>query len=105
MPPSPPRATDLSPGDKVLVLGIPEPDYLREAAARLTAGILVVIADDEPVRIARREFRELANVMFQPGSAAEIPWRDGFFTKVIDMRQGEWPDPGRVAAEISRVLG
>jgi hypothetical protein len=103
---APPRsqATDLNPDDKVLILGIPDPDFVREAAARLTAGILVAIGDGESVRAARRQFRELVNVMFMPGSPHEIPWHDRFFTKVIDTRAGEWPNPDRVAAEILRVL-
>jgi hypothetical protein len=101
----PPRATDLDPSDKVLILGIPEPDYLRAAAARLTGGIIVLIADEDPVRTARRQFCELVNVMFLPGAPHEIPWHDHFFTKVIDTRAGEWPDRDRVAAEITRVLG
>lgn len=98
------RAIDLKPDDKVLILGIPEAEFVRDAAARLMHGMLVVIGDDEAVGAARREFRELVNVMCMPGSPDEIPWHDGFFTRVIDTRAGAWPNPDRVAAEISRVL-
>jgi hypothetical protein len=96
-------ATDFAPDDKVLYLGIPDPAVVREAAARITRGVLVAIGDAEQVRASRREFRDLPNVMFVPGTPDEIPWRDGFFTRVIDTRDGNWPDPAKVAAEVARV--
>jgi hypothetical protein len=89
--------------DKVLFLGIPDVAVIRGVAARLTRGVLVAIDDAERVRAARREFRDLANAMFVPGSPDEIPWQDGFFTRVIDTREGDWPNPRRVAEEMRRV--
>lgn len=100
----PQPATDLAPDDKILYLGIPDSTVIRAAASRLTCGLIVAIGDAEKVREARREFRDLTNAMFVPGSPDEIPWRDGFFTRVVDTRDGDWPDPQRVAAEISRVV-
>jgi len=100
----PPPATDFAPDDKVLFLGIPDPAVVREAASRLTRGILVAIGDAEQVRAARREFRDLTNVMFVPGTPDQIPWQDGFFTRVIDNREGDWSNPQRVAAELKRVV-
>jgi hypothetical protein len=97
------QATDFSSGDKVLYLGIPAPAVVREIAARLTGGILVAIGDADEVRTSRREFCDLLNVMFVPGTPDEIPWQDGFFSRVIDTRDGNWPDPAKVAAEIARV--
>jgi hypothetical protein len=41
--------------------------------------------------------------MFVPGLPDEIPWKDGFFTRVVDSRAGDWPNPQRVAAELKRV--
>ena len=96
-------ATDFAPDDKVLYLGIPDSPVIRAAASRLTRGLLVAIDGPEKVRLSRREFRDLPNVMFVPGTPDEIPWRDGFFTRVIDYRNGNWPDPPKVAAEIARV--
>ena len=97
-------ATELEPDDRLLILGIPEPDFLREASARLTAGMVVALAEDGPVRAARLEFRSLVNVMFVPGTPEAIPWQDRYFTKVVDVSSGAWPNPRRVAAEVSRVL-
>jgi hypothetical protein len=96
-------ATDFTPDDKVLYLGIPDSAVIRAAASRLTRGVLVAIDGAEKVRLSRREFRDLPNVMFVPGTPGEIPWHDGFFTRVIDARDGNWPDPAKVAAEIARV--
>jgi hypothetical protein len=96
-------ATDFAPDDKVLYLGIPDSAVIRAAATRLTRGVLVAIDDAEKVRLSRREFRDLPNVMFVPGTPDEIPWRDGFFSRVIDTRAGDWPNPQRIAAEIERV--
>jgi hypothetical protein len=96
-------AIDFAPDDQVLYLGIPDSAVIRDAASQLTRGVLVVIDDGERVRASRREFRDLTNVMFVPGTPGEIPWRDGFFTRVIDTRQGDWPNPHRVAAEITRI--
>ncbi|MCS6953815.1 MAG: methyltransferase domain-containing protein [Bryobacterales bacterium] len=93
----------LRPDDRVLLLSIPEPAVVAEMAARLTAGILVGLGGDEEVRAARRAARDLENVMFVPAPLEEIPWRDGFFTKVIDWR-GAWANPEQVAREVARVL-
>lgn len=95
--------TDLQPGDKVLLLGIPDAAAVRDIAARLTSGILVVLGGEEEVRAARREFRDLENVMCVPASADGIPWQDGYFTRVIDAGAA-WPDPNRLQLEIKRVL-
>jgi len=99
----PQPAIDFAPDDKVLYLGIPDSAVIRAAAARLTRGILVAMDDAARVRAARREFHDFTNVMFVPGLPDEIPWKDGFFTRVVDSRAGDWPNPQRVAAELKRV--
>src|SRR5690242_13927079 len=96
-------ATEFASDDKVLYLGIPDAATVRAAAARLSRGILVAMDGAAKVREARREFRDLSNVMFVPGTPDEIPWQDAFFTRVIDTHDGDWPDPQRVAAEVKRV--
>jgi hypothetical protein len=93
---------DLRPDDRVLLLGIPDPRVIAEAAARLSQGVLVALGEEERVREARRAARDLHNVMFVPGTPDEIPWDDGFFTRVVDL-VGHWPSPDRVRLEIERV--
>ena len=94
--------TDLRPDERVLFLGIPAPEVIQEAAARVTQGVIVAFGDSEKVREARRAARDLENVMFVPATPDEIPWPDGFFTRVVDL-VGEWPSPERVHAEVQRV--
>jgi hypothetical protein len=92
----------LRPDDRVLLIGIPDFAVIAECARRLERGILVAMGEDEAVRQARKAARHLENVMFVPGAPDEIPWRDGFFTRVIDL-VGDWPEPERVRSEIARV--
>lgn len=84
--------------ERVLFLGIPAPEVIREWAARLERGLIVVLAED--IHEARRVHAALENVMFVPGTAEEIPWQDAFFTRVIDT---EGPRGDRAAREIARV--
>lgn len=88
------------PDDRVLVLqpeslGTPR---LREWARALSDGILVGVGESSAIRIVRHELADCENVLFVPGSRKEIPWRDGFFTVIVDA-EGEAETP-----EIRRVL-
>ena len=104
MPAQSGRVIEVRPDDRVLILGIPEPAALREMALRLISGVVVALGEDEAVAEARRAHRDLANVMCIRATPDEIPWRDSWFTRVIDLREGDWPDPDKVAREIRRVL-
>lgn len=68
---------------------------MRAFAARLWNGALVAMGTDDEVRAARREFRDLLNVMFVPAAPDENPWQEGYFTVVIDTRPGPVPEAGR----------
>jgi hypothetical protein len=94
--------TTLHPDERLLFLGIPEQAVIAETAARLPNGLIVAFGDAEQVREARRSARDLENVMFVPATPDEIPWPDGFFTRVIDLIR-RWPSPERVESEIRRV--
>jgi len=78
-------------GDRALVLGLAHCSSarLREWAVALTDGFLVGIGEDDAVHRARRELSDLENVMFTPGSRAEIPWKEVFFTAILDAEGGE----------------
>ena len=74
------------PHDRVLVL---QPERysaprLREWSHALRGGILVGLGDAGAIRTVRRELADCENVLFTPGSRQEIPWRDGFFTVIVD---------------------
>jgi|ERR1017187_5367830 Methyltransferase domain len=92
----------IRPDDRVLLLGIPEAAVVEAIARSLSRGLLVAIGEDDAVRSARKAARDLDNVLFVPGAPDELPWRDGFFTVVIDTA-GKWPDPDKVRREIARV--
>lgn len=90
----------LRPGDRVLVLGLAQcaPARLREWAAALTEGFLVGVGEESAVRRARRELADVENALFTPGSRADIPWKELFFTLILDA------EGGAETAEMRRVL-
>lgn len=90
-------AIRIQPGERVLVVGLCRREHIARwaEAALLLAG---VSENEDEIRAARREFASLDNVMFSPGNRHEIPWRDGWFTTIIDAEGGE-PSP-----EMMRVL-
>ena len=49
-----------------------------------------------------RALCDLENVMVVPGTPDELPWRDGFFTRIIDT-VGNWPEAEKVRRELERV--
>jgi hypothetical protein len=77
---------DLRPEDRILLLGIPDPEVVAGIAGRLTGGLLVAMGDAAEVRAARAAARDCENVMFVVFDGPHIPWRDGFFTQIIDLR-------------------
>ncbi len=94
---------ELAPDDRVLLLWLPPAEVLRQAAARLERGGVVALGSRDEVYEARPAVRDLVNVMLHPGPPEDIPFRDGFFTKVIDA-ECRWRDAARVAQETARVL-
>ncbi|MCP5117293.1 MAG: class I SAM-dependent methyltransferase [bacterium] len=94
---------DIRPDDRVLLTSIPEIDVVLALSDRLTKGMLVGLGAMEEVAEARQAAREKSNVMFQPGSAAEIPWQNEFFSTVIDTRC-DWARPEQALKEILRAL-
>jgi hypothetical protein len=93
----------LTPGDRVLFIGIPEPALLAEFAAVVTRGIVVAIGPPEQVWEARAACAHLENVMAAPGTADEIPWQENFFSWVVHTRPPGTLD-ALAAREIFRVL-
>lgn len=94
---------DIRPADRVLLVSIPSIELVLELARRLERGSLVGLGSAGEIQAARRATRHLVHVMFQPGSPEEIPWQDGYFSKVIDVA-GSWREPAAAAREVARVL-
>jgi hypothetical protein len=84
--------------DRVLLLMIPEPDVLASIARILVRGVVVAIGPSEKVDQGRQALADFDNVMLLNGGPGRIPWRDGYFTKVV-APPGVEPD-----SEWSRVL-
>jgi len=93
----------LDPTDRVLLVSAPAAAFVIELARRLERGVVVGLGGADEIAPLRRATRDLVNVMFQPGSADEIPWADGFFSVVVDLKGG-WRDPRGAAREVARVL-
>jgi len=89
--------------ERVLLLTVPPSGLVAALSRRLERGIVVALGEREAVHSARRALREYRNVMFHPGTPTEIPFEDGFFTRIIDF-SGGWHEPERVAGEIARAL-
>jgi hypothetical protein len=90
----------LASADRVLLLGLQRAGAarIRDWAAQLTDGFLVGVDSDPAIRTARRELVDLDNALFTAGSRDEIPWREAYFTLILD---GEG---GVATAEMRRVL-
>ncbi len=95
---------EVRPDDRVLLLGIPQPEFIRKIAAQAERGVVVGLGTDDAVREARRLSSDVHNVMLVPAPTAEIPWQDQFFTLVIDP-ETEWSDADSTAEELARVMG
>lgn len=95
---------EIRPDDRILLLGIPEPEFIRKIAAQAVRGIVVGLGTDDAVREARRTLSDVHNVMLVPAPTEEIPWQDTFFTVAIDAGS-DWLDVDATAAELARVMG
>lgn len=73
--------------DRVLVVGVAQCGDLAGYARRCQ--LLVGIGTEAEVRAARRECAHLDNVMFTAGDRESIPWREEFFTVILDADGGE----------------
>jgi ubiquinone/menaquinone biosynthesis C-methylase UbiE len=105
------RRMDLHAGERVLDLGCGS-GWATRLLARLVgdgphgAGQVVGLdISDEMVRQARAASKDFDNVMFIQGSAAQIPWEENFFDKVLSVESFYYyPDQDRALAELFRVM-
>lgn len=84
--------------DRVLLLTIPEPAVVAALARVLVRGVVVAMGPPERVDRARQALAEFDNVMLFDTDPARIPWRDGYFTKIVV------PPGAEVTSELARVL-
>ena len=105
------RLMDLRPGERVLDLGCGSGWATRLLARVVGDGpqgfgqVVGVDISDEMIRQARAASRDFENVMFVVGSAAQIPWEENFFDKVLSVESFYYyPDQDRALAELFRVM-
>src|SRR6266849_2152874 len=105
------RRMDLRPGERILDLGCGSGWATRLLARIVGEGpqsfgqVVGVDISDEMIRQARAASKEFDNVMFVVGSAAQIPWEENFFDKVLSVESFYYyPDQERALAELFRVM-
>ncbi len=105
------RFMDLRPGERVLDLGCGSGWATRLLARLVGEGpqgfgqVIGVDISDEMIRHARAASKDFENVMFVLGSAAQIPWEENFFDKVLSVESFYYyPDQDRALAELFRVM-
>ncbi|HXW22294.1 MAG TPA: methyltransferase domain-containing protein [Rhodomicrobium sp.] len=105
------RRMDLRPGERVLDLGCGSGWATRLLARLVGEGpqgfgqVIGLDISDEMIRHARAASRDFENIMFVQGSAAQIPWEENFFDKVLSVESFYYyPDQDRALAELFRVM-
>src|ERR1700692_2892543 len=105
------RRMDLRPGECVLDLGFGSGWATRLWARMVGEGpdgfgqVVGVDVSDGMIRQARADSKEFDNVMFGVRSAAQIPWEENFFDKMLSVESFYYyPDQERALAELFRVL-
>ena len=105
------RLMDLRPGERILDLGCGSGWATRLLARMVAEGpqgfgqVVGVDISDEMIRQARAASRDFENVMFVVGSAAQIPWEENFFDKMLSVESFYYyPDQDRALAELFRVM-
>jgi arsenite methyltransferase len=105
------RRMDLRPGERVLDLGCGS-GWATRLLARIVADgpegsgqVVGLDIADEMIRQARAASKDFENVMFVQGSAAQIPWEENFFDKVLSVESFYYyPDQDRALAQLFRVM-
>src|SRR6266481_2379491 len=105
------RLMELRAGERVLDMGCGSGWATRLLARMVSEGpdgfgqVIGVDISDEMVRQARASSRDFENVMFVVGSAAQIPWEENFFDKVLSVESFYYyPDQDRTLTELFRVM-
>src|SRR6185369_10567571 len=103
---------DLKPGDRVLDLGCGA-GWATRIVAKAVSGkrgeqegsAIGLDVADEMIARARAGSKEVENAAFVWGSAAEIPWQNDYFDKVLSVESFYYyPDQEKVLDDVRRVM-
>jgi ubiquinone/menaquinone biosynthesis C-methylase UbiE len=105
------RQMDLRPGERVLDLGCGS-GWATRLLARLVADgpegfgqVVGLDVSDEMIRQARAASKDFENILYVWGSAAQIPWEENFFDKMLSVESFYYyPDQDRALMELFRVM-
>jgi ubiquinone/menaquinone biosynthesis C-methylase UbiE len=97
---------NLSPRDRILDAGCGEGWFARRLAPLVPEGLVVGLdADSNAIHAARSQSAAIENLIYIWGEAENIPWQEGFFSRVICADSLPYfADPQRALAELHRVL-
>jgi arsenite methyltransferase len=105
------RLMNLRPGERVLDLGCGSGWATRMLARIVGDGpegfgqVVGLDVSDEMIRQARVESKDFENILYVWGSAAQIPWEENFFDKVLSVESFYYyPDQDRALAELFRIM-
>jgi ubiquinone/menaquinone biosynthesis C-methylase UbiE len=100
------KRMNIGPRDRILDAGCGEGWLARLLARLVTEGLVVGLdSSSDAIHAARSQSTSIENLIYVWGEAENIPWQEGFFSRVLCVDSLPYfADPHRALAELHRVL-